>query len=114
MTCIREIIPLIRMAEEYYLNKRDSKERGQEPCLLFLFDTGYFTVVSGWGELYEKYCHSKQLGQYTGRNVHPRSPDDPDYGHSRLRIFPFDHAFTFIRRNITDGMFWDYNCILIF
>lgn len=92
------------MAEEYYIFKQDSPERGREPAVLFLFDTGYYTIVTGWGELFEVYCRSKKLGNYTGRNVKPRQPGDVDYGTSRLRIMPFDHAFAFIRKSITDSM----------
>ena len=91
------------MAEEYYLLKEGTAGRGHEPALLFIFDTGYYTIVTGWGELFDVYCETKKLGPYTGHNVKPRNPNDADYGESRLRILPFDHAFAFIRKNIEES-----------
>ena len=102
-TCVRHVIPLVRMAEEYYLFKQGNSERGREPAVLLIFDTGYYTIISGWGELFDVFCKSKQIGNYTGRNVKPRQPGDHDNGESRLRILPFDHAFAFITKNITDS-----------
>ena len=102
-TCVRHVIPLVCMAEEYYVLKRGKIECGREPALLLIFDTGYYTITTGWGELYDWYCKRKQLGQYTGQNVKPRKPGDADYGLSQLRILPFDHAFTFIKKEITDS-----------
>ena len=97
------------MAEEYYVLKRgkNDSDSGREPALLLIFDTGYYTIVTGWGELFDIYCRRKQLGTYTGRNVKPRKPGDADYGHSRLHILPFDHAFAFIKKEITDS-----NCVI--
>ena len=89
------------MAEEYYENKKSSPQSGIEPSLLFLFDNGYSTTMSGWGNLYDHYCNFKQLGQYTGRNVKPRQPSDTDYCQSRLHIMPFDHAFKLVTTDIT-------------
>ena len=98
------------MAEEYYLYKKadksDKSEKGREPGVLFLFDTGYYTVVSGWGEMFHHYCQTKKLGDYTGRNVIPCNPGDTDYGESRLCILPFDCAFSFIRKNVTDSEYF--------
>ena len=102
-TCVRNVIPLVRMAEEYYVFKRGTPERGEKPALLLIFDTGYYTVISGWGALFDVYCKTKKLGNYTGKNVKARSPDDEDYGESQLRILPFDHSFTFIRKNIQES-----------
>ena len=49
-TCVCHIIPLVRMAEEYHMYKKgDHSDNGCEPAVLFIFDTGYYTVVSGWG-----------------------------------------------------------------
>ena len=80
-TCVRHIIPLVHMAEEYYVyNRGERSQKGREPALLFIFDTGYYTVISGWGELFDHYCKTKNLGSYTGRNVSPRSLGDADYG----------------------------------
>ena len=103
-TCVQHIIPLVHMAEEYYkFNRGHRSQKGREPALLFIFDTAYYSVVSGWGELFDVYCSTKQLGNYTGRNVCPHSPGESDYGDSRLRILPFDQAFTFIRKDIKDS-----------
>ena len=96
------------MAEEYYLFKEGNAERGKKPSVLFMFDTGYYTVITGWGELFNVFCETKQIGEYTGKNVRPRTPRDDDYGESRLRILPFDHAFAFITKNITDSMTFFY------
>ena len=52
-TCVRHVIPLVHMAEEYYLLKRGQNDCGCEPALLLIFDTGYYTVVTGWGELFD-------------------------------------------------------------
>ena len=103
-TCVHHLIPLIRMAGEYYIYNTGHKcEKGRKSALLFIFDTGYYTIVSGWGELYDIYCTTKKLGSYTDRNVSPHKPTDTDYGESRLWILPFDHAFRFIKKNITDS-----------
>ena len=91
------------MAEEYYLFKEGKAERGQKPAVLFIFDMGYYTIVTGWGELFDVFCTKKQIGHHTGRNVRPQKPGDPDYGESHLRILPFDHAFAFISKNISDS-----------
>ena len=101
-TAVREIISLIRMAQDYYNCKKGSAEEGLIPALLFLFDTEYSTCLSGWGPLYDHFCRTKQLGVYTGRNVRPRSPEEADYAKSRLRIIPFDYAFSFIKKSIVD------------
>ena len=63
--CVRHVIPLVRMAEEYYVLKRGKNDSGQEPTLLLIFDTGYYTIVTGWGKLFDIYCRRKQLGDYT-------------------------------------------------
>ena len=89
------------MAEDYYNCKKGTAEEGLIPALLLLFDTGYGTCVAGWGPIYDNYISSKQLGEYTGRNVRPRFPDEDDYAKSRLRIIPFDYAFRFIKKDIT-------------
>ena len=110
-TCVRHIIPLVQMAEEYHMYKKgDHGDNGREPAVLFIFDTGYYTVVSGWGELFDVYCSKKKLGTYTGCNVKPRKPGDSNYGDSRLRILPFDQAFHFICKNITDSKVYVLNC----
>ena len=79
-TAVQEVITLIRMAEDYYKCKKDTGEEGKKPSLLFLFDTGYGTCVSGWGPVYDNYCSVKQLGPYTGEMF--------DQGPQRRRIMP--------------------------
>ena len=101
-TSVREVISLIHMAEDYYNSKKGTDEEGLIPALLFLFDTGYGTCVTGWGPMYENYCKTKQLGVYTSRNVRPRSPEEADYAKSRLHIIPFDYAFRFIKKDISE------------
>ena len=102
-TCVRVIIPLVRLAEHYFSKKENTPEQGNESSVLFLFDSGYWTTVSGWGKMFDGFCKFKRLGKYTGCNVKPRNPEDHDYARSRLRILPFDHAFKFIKSNITDS-----------
>ena len=104
-TCVRIVIPLIKLAEKYYMNKKDGPEKGIEPSLLFLFDSGYSTTISGWGNVFNEFCKTKHLGNYTGRNVKPRKPEDEDYTKSRLCILPFDHAFNLVPKSIVDRKF---------
>ena len=87
-TAVHEVMSLIRRAEDYYKCKEGTPEEGLVPALLFLFDTGYGSCVAGWGPIFDNFCRTKQLGEYTGRNVRPRLPEKDDYAKSRLRIIP--------------------------
>ena len=105
-TAVCEVITLVRMAEDYYKCKEGTGKEGEIPGVLFIFDSRYGTSVAGWGPIFDNYCSTKQLGSYTGCNVRPCHPDDDDYAKSRLRIIPFDYAFSFITKDITKHMLY--------
>ena len=65
-TAVRQVISLIRMAEDYYNCKKGTPKEGLIPALLLLFDTGYGSAVAGWGPIFDNFCATKQLGVYTG------------------------------------------------
>ena len=86
--------------DEYKDLMRGTKSEGLEPSFLIL-DNGYYTIISGSGKIFNAFCKNKSLGNlYTGRYAVPRDPSDPKYSQSRLRILPFDKAFTFLPNDV--------------
>ena len=60
------------MAEEYYIYNTGHKcEKVQKPALLFIFDTGYYTIASGWGSCMIFTAQLKSLDHtLVGMSVH--------------------------------------------
>ena len=52
----------------------------------------FFSTVAGEGKLYKNFIETKTIGDYVGRNVRARHPEDADYNKSKLRQLPFDYA----------------------
>ena len=92
-SAIREAIHLIRLAIKYKILRKGHKNEGRDPSLIILFDNGYFTTVSGDGELFDVFCRDKTFGQYTGRNYKVKKTSDAEYRTAKLRFLPFDHCF---------------------
>ena len=85
------------------LREKGEGEGSSDPSFLSLFDNGNYTVVTGDGELFNRFCRNKSIGNYTGRNVLPKFPSDADYSTARLRVFPFDYAFNYTTNDVDKG-----------
>ena len=99
-TAVRSLIKATRLMEEYKGMVRGTNSEGLSPSSLIMFDNGYFTTISGAGEVYHSFCKDKNLGNYTGRFAFPKHPSDPGYETSLLRMLPFDHTFTFLPTDV--------------
>ena len=82
---------------------KECGKEGKDPSFILILDTGFYTVVSGDGDIFFKFCKTKTLGNYTGRNVRPRFPSDDDYLRSRLRCLPFDYCFNYTSKDVDEG-----------
>ena len=92
-SAVRETIHATRIAEELRRALTGTENEGLPPTSLLILCNGIFSTSTGQGELYDTYVRDKTIGEYTGRNVKARKPDDDDYNSAKLRILPFDHAF---------------------
>ena len=93
--------------EEYKEFMRGTNEEGLKPSSLIIFDNGYYTIISGTGEIFHAFCKNKSLGNYNGNDEDPTDPSDPRYYSSKLRIIPFDNTFTFLPNDVNDRkLFW--------
>ena len=66
---VRDGNVLYRMFKTFQDNMKKKGKGGREPAFLSLFDNGNYTVVTGDGELFTRFCKDKTIGIYTGRNV---------------------------------------------
>ena len=105
---VRDGHGLNRMFELYQKIKKDKGQGGEQPTFLSIFDSGNYTFVTGAGPLFEKFCRTKKIGKYTGRNVKVRFPTDAGYNTSCLRAVPFDFAFNFTTHDVDKGKLIPY------
>ena len=49
------------------LREKGEGEGCSDPSFLSLFDNGNYTVVTGDGELFNRFCRNKSIGNYSGR-----------------------------------------------
>ena len=101
-SAIREVHCVQRIAEQLHTSLSGSGLEGQVPTFLLAMCNGYFTTATGEGDLFQKFCQYGVLGQYTGRNVRYRSPSQADYSEARLRLLPFDHAFSHCTKDVQE------------
>ena len=97
---VREAIHLVRIAAKYKKLRAGHKNEGCDPSVILIFDNGFFTTVSGSGELFNVFCKEKYLGPYTGKNYIVHEPCDPGYRYARLRHLPFDHCFNYMEEDV--------------
>ena len=55
-TAVREAIHLVCIIRKYNKLRQGHKNEGGTPLVLLLFDNGYFTTVSGWGQIFETFA----------------------------------------------------------
>ena len=97
---VREAIHLFRIAMKYKKLRSGHKNEGCDPSVILIFDNGFFTTVSGSGELFNVFCKEKHLGPYTGKNYLVREPNDSAYRNAKLRHLPFDHCFNYMEEDV--------------
>ena len=81
---IREVNQLLRIAQKYKDLRIGHKNEPRSPSLLLLFDNGFFTTVTGNGDMFHSFCKYKTLGNYTGHHFNVRKPSDFDYRTARI------------------------------
>ena len=100
---VRDGHSFYRMLKAFQEAMRKKGQGGGDPSFLSILDTGNYSVVTGDGELFQRFCRNKTFGRYTGRNVKPRFPNHPEYKNSRLRVIPFDRAFNYTTNDVDKG-----------
>ena len=111
-SAVREAIHLLRIARQYKQIRKGHKNEGKQPFIIILFDNVYFTVVSGWGSIFDNFVQYKTLGDYSGKYFGVRNPEDDDYRTARVRYLPFDRCFSFGDDDVTDRKF-NNQCMFI-
>ena len=92
-SAVRATIHAQRIAAELKKALSGTESEGEPPTFLLILSNGYFSTVAGEGQLFRTFCETKTIGDYIGRGVRARHPEDPDYKTSKLRKLPFDYAF---------------------
>ena len=54
--------------------------------------------------MFDNFVKNRKFGNYTGRGIRPRWPEDEGYNRCRMRIVPFDYCFRTTREPITKSM----------
>ena len=103
-TTVRKVIGVTRLAEVYNEDMRKFHKAGSRPGAFLALDNGYFATVSGSGDIYDYYLKNKQLGRYNGQYAVITRPNDEGYDDAKLRLLPFDHAFNFGNKKVSDRM----------
>ena len=98
---VREIISAGRLANKYFELKEDSA-RGRKPSVFCAIDNGYYCVFAGNGPMLDSFIKSGELQNYSGFNVKPKFPGDPNYRKSLLRYTSFDQCFNFLNTDVDD------------
>ena len=70
-----------------------TEDEPAEPSTFGLIVNGYFTTVGGQGPVLQNFLRNLSLGNYSGRGIIAKMPNEPQYNHSRMRFLPFDHYF---------------------
>ena len=70
-----------------------TEDEPAEPSTFGLIVNGYFTTVGGQGPMLQNFLRNLSLGNYSGRGIIAKMPNEPQYNRSRMRFLPFDHCF---------------------
>ena len=103
-TTVRKVISVTHQAEMYNDFMKKFKKEGTKPGAFLALDNGYFATVSGCGDIYDFYIKTRQLGIYNGRYSKLSNPQDDGYDEAKLRLLPFEHAFSFGKKNVSHRM----------
>ena len=101
-SAVRAVVHAQRIAEELRKVLKGTEVEGEPPTFFLLLGNGYFTTCAGEGPVFRAFIDNRSLGDFIGKYVKSRRPDDNDYDKSKLRILPFDRAFTHCRKNAQD------------
>ena len=65
-----------------------------------LMETGYYTNISGCGNVLEEFMEKKTLSEYSGEHSQISKLNESGFWTSRLRYLPFDSTFTFLPTDV--------------
>ena len=95
-TTVRSAFKTVRLIRKYQSLNRDKVKDSKPPGFFLALETGTFTNYAGCGSMFDSFLQNGQLGNHSGEDQEPLTPDEKNYWKSKLRILPFDHTFTFL------------------
>ena len=101
-SAVRDSVSVGRLADMYYDLKQGSDNQGSRPSVFLGIDNGYYTIFTGTGPMLDDFIQNGKLCRYTGHNVQPKFPGDPNYRKSKLRFAPFDKCFNFVNSDVDE------------
>ena len=110
---IREAIHLLRLAKKYKELCKGHKNEGLEPSLIIGFDNGYFTTVSGGGDMFEKFGTEKFWETTLVKITWLRTLLIQVNRKARLPYLPFDHCFSYEEKDVGQRMFSFYTNLFL-
>ena len=84
----------------YYKLKRLQKGNGRKPSFFCTLDNGFYSTFAGTGKMLDDFIETGQLINYTGHNIVPKFPGDPNYRKSLLQCATFDQSFNFVNTDV--------------
>ena len=92
-SAIRELVYVGRLAARLKKLREGTDHEPAIPSTFGALDNGYFTTFGGHGHMVENFKKYRKLGDYTGRGIEAKNPEDENYSKSRMRYLPFDLCF---------------------
>ena len=92
-TCIRSGVSAGRLISKYNRMQGNKDFDLGDADVVIVIDGKRYSLVGGFGQMYEEFLKTKQLGAFTGKADQPKWKEEYGYKKSPLRVMHFDESF---------------------
>ena len=100
---------MFRLCESYKQVTKGTTREPPAPSVIAVMDLGFHTVMGGDGPIYESFKRRRTFGEYSGRGIRPKLPEEDNFSRTRMRELKFEHCFKTCRESITKRKYHSFH-----